>query len=475
MQMMKSLTDDSPTLVDTGMFVKAVKWNPNGNVLAVCGSLMDGTEGSKGVVQFYNAFGIHLRSLRVPSYTGMVNSVSWEGFGLRIALAVDTNILFSNIQPEYMWGYFSNTLVFAFRKPERNDMCIIFWDVLINEKHVKYMKRLQKIAACDEYCCLIAKNESQANQWYVVLCNAVGCPIDSKTITIEPKHVAMSKTHIIIASDEVVYYWQFRSKHNNIVQGTKKTGKENAFHIEDTPKADGIYDKDKWTTPSIQCQDQISAIAASQDSFLIGKQSGEVLKFSLPYIQLENKMMLRCRPQQLKLNCNSTKFSIIDINGMLSFFDLNDQEGTPDGTHLPTERKEVWSIVWSTDNPSLCALMEKNRLFVLRDFEPEEPVLSAGYLCDFTDLEVKSVLLDDILKDPEEIKNIQDMFVDFEAKSLRDTRDLLTTVSLKDAVDFVEKNPHRRLWKLVTEAALDKLNFTIGERAFVKNEDYYGV
>jgi WD repeat-containing protein 35 len=66
--------------------------------------------------------------------------------------------------------------------------------------------------------------------------------------------------------------------------------------------------------------------------------------------------------------------------------------------------------------------MEKNRLFVLRDFEPEEPVLSAGYLCDFTDLEVKSVLLDDILKEPEEIKNISDMFIDFEAKSLRHKR-----------------------------------------------------
>lgn len=119
--------------------------------------------------------------------------------------------------------------------------------------------------------------------------------------------------------------------------------------------------------------------------------------------------------------------------------------------------------------------MEKNRLFVLRDFEPEEPVLSAGYLCDFTDLEVKSVMLDDILKDPEEIKQIKTMFVEYEAKSLRDTRDLLTTVSLKDACDFVEKNSHRRLWRLVTEAALDKLNFNIAERAFVKNEDYYGV
>lgn len=119
--------------------------------------------------------------------------------------------------------------------------------------------------------------------------------------------------------------------------------------------------------------------------------------------------------------------------------------------------------------------MEKNRLFVFKDFEPEEPILSAGYLCDFTDLEVKSVLLDDILKDPEEIKNIQEMFVQYEAKSLRDTREILTTVNLKEAVDFIEQNPHKRLWKILTESALEKLNFGVAERAFVKTEDYYGL
>jgi WD repeat-containing protein 35 len=186
----------------------------------------------------------------VPSYTNVVNAVTWEGYGLRIALAVDTNILFANIQPDYMWGYFSNTLVFAFRKPERNDMCIIFWDIAINEKHVKYMKRLQKIAACDEYCVLVAKNEDAKNQWLIVLCNAVGCPIESKTITIEPKHVAMSKTHVIVASEDIVYYWNYRSKHSNVMsleaQGKKKSGKENAFHIEEQPRTDGIYDYKTW-------------------------------------------------------------------------------------------------------------------------------------------------------------------------------------------------------------------------------------
>jgi len=52
---------------------------------------------------------------------------------------------------------------------------------------------------------------------------------------------------------------------------------------------------------------------------------------------------------------------------------------------------------------------------------------------------------------------------------------MLTTVTLKDTVDFVEKNSHKRLWKLITEASLDKLNYGVAERAFVKNEDYSGI
>mmetsp|Transcript_26680 Transcript_26680/g.20009 ORF Transcript_26680/g.20009 Transcript_26680/m.20009 type:complete len:133 (-) Transcript_26680:738-1136(-) len=96
MQLMRKENDELPILVDTGMQIKCVKWNPNGNVLAVVGALTESQDG-KGIVQFYSAYGTHLRSLRVPGSTGVVNSISWEGFGLRIALAVDCNILFANI------------------------------------------------------------------------------------------------------------------------------------------------------------------------------------------------------------------------------------------------------------------------------------------------------------------------------------------------------------------------------------------
>ena len=101
--------------------------------------------------------------------------------------------------------------------------------------------------------------------------------------------------------------------------------------------------------------------------------------------------------------------------------------------------------------------------------------MTSGYLCVFSNLQVKAVLLDEILKDPEDVKNINEMITLYEAKSLKDTRNQLTTVSLKEAVEYVEKNPHPRLWKLIAEAALEKLNLNIAERCFVKTDDYHGI
>ena len=119
--------------------------------------------------------------------------------------------------------------------------------------------------------------------------------------------------------------------------------------------------------------------------------------------------------------------------------------------------------------------MEKNRLFICKDYVREEPILTSGYLCDFSNLQVKAIMLDEILKDPEDIKEIGEHITHYEAKTLKDTRDFLTQYSLKEAVEFVEQNPHQRLWKLIAETALDKFNFNIAERAFVKTDDYDGV
>lgn len=50
---------------------------------------------------------------------------------------------------------------------------------------------------------------------------------------------------------------------------------------------------------------------------------------------------------------------------------------------VTSERRDVWGLTWAMDNPALLALSEKTRLYVLRDGEPEDPVMSSAYICQF--------------------------------------------------------------------------------------------
>merc|ERR1719230_1377477 len=144
------------------------------------------------------------------------------------------------------------------------------------------------------------------------------------------------------------------------------------------------------------------------------------------------------------------------------------------GAQLEFERKDVWNMRWASDNPDLFAIMEKTRMYIVRGLQPEEPVLSSAYICAFKDLQIQSVLIDEVIQNPESPR--KEVLLDFETKSLRDTRDILTKVSnLKDAFNYVEANPHPRLWRLLAEAALDQLDFSVAEKAFVRFEDYQGI
>jgi WD repeat-containing protein 35 len=53
-------------------------------------------------------------------------------------------------------------------------------------------------------------------------------------------------------------------------------------------------------------------------------------------------------------------------------------------------------------------------------------------------------MLDDIMSRPE--NPIQEDIVDFDTKSLRDTRDLLEKVSLTESTQYIEQNSHQKLW-----------------------------
>uniref|UniRef100_A0A5F9CDD7 WD repeat-containing protein 35 n=1 Tax=Oryctolagus cuniculus TaxID=9986 RepID=A0A5F9CDD7_RABIT len=419
-QIMRHQNDQNPVLIDTGMYVVSIQWNHIGSVLAVAGTQKAVTQDKDvNIVQFYTPFGEHLGTLKVPGK--QMSALSWEGGGLKIALAVDSYIYFANIRPDY--------------------------------------------------------------KFVLVLCNSIGTPLDPKYIDIVPLFVTMTKTHVIAASKEAFYTWQYRVAKKltaleiNQITRSRKEGRERIYHVDDTPSGsvDGVLDYSK----AIQgTRDPICAITAFDRTLIVGRESGTIQRYSLPNVGLIQKYSLNCRAYQLSLNCNSSRLAIIDISGVLTFFDLDARVTDSTGQQvigelLKLERKDVWDMKWAKDNPDLFAMMEKTRMYVFRNLDPEEPIQTSGYICNFEDLEIKLVLLDEILKNAD-LPN-KDYIIHFEIRSLRDSRALIEMVGIEDASQFIEDNPHPRLWRLLAEAALQKLDLYTAEQAFVRCKDYQGI
>lgn len=169
----------------------------------------------------------------------------------------------------------------------------------------------------------------------------------------------------------------------------------------------------------------------------------------------------------------SRRAAIIDYTGTMTTLNLEDNNESKVLVNR-VERKDVWAITWARDNPQLLALMEKTRMYVLRGADPEEPISCSGYICNFEDLEITCVLLDDIIsgQQPQDTKN---HIIQLRVKSLRDTEELLSHVGITEAKQFIEDNPHPRLWRLLAESALKKLDLETAENAFVRCANYPGI
>ena len=84
-----------------------------------------------------------------------------------------------------------------------------------------------------------------------------------------------------------------------------------------------------------------------------------------------------------------SRLAVIDIAGVLTLLDVEPRGSTTDGngasgsaTGDPSkfERKDVWDMQWANDNPDLFAMMEKTRMYVFRNLDPEVRADGGGAL-----------------------------------------------------------------------------------------------
>lgn len=64
-----------------------------------------------------------------------------------------------------------------------------------------------------------------------------------------------------------------------------------------------------------------------------------------------------------------SRLSIIDTNSVLRIVDLTVKNQRDDFANF--KRSDVWSVVWSSENPESFATMEKIKMYVYKDTQPE--------------------------------------------------------------------------------------------------------
>ncbi|ORC82983.1 uncharacterized protein TM35_000791090 [Trypanosoma theileri] len=496
MQLMHGTGDAHPYIVDTGIPVSCISWNPQGTTLAVCGvtstssatnstsgaaaagggeSVPPSTSTSVVVVQFFNAEGIHLRSLRVNG--NHCGGVTWEGDGLRVAIAIDAALYFANVRPDYKYTYFNKTVVFAYNRPDRLEDSVMFWNIRSNERVIRHIRGLFHIDSCKD-ACMIVNSPDDGRHSIVELVNAIGSPMETRMLEMVPLVCGMNSSHMVVADEENIYVWQFRDPSVVVdaldpisVQASRRETRDRVVHVDEIVRPDTPATLIGHTAVT---NDLVCALCVSEDFLFVARESGLLQLYRFAPLHLVGKIILPVRVQFMAANVNSTRLAVVDLAGVLALFHIDPENLSLVPRKIAPqpnfERKDVWNIQWAQDDPEQLVVLEKSRMYIFHGTEAEEPVHSSGYICKFRSLKVRALQLDELMQDPERPR--KEYIVDYETRVLRDARQVIQNVSMKEAFMFIDEHPHPKLWELLAEQALSQLDFDHAEAAVIRCKDY---
>ena len=335
-----------------------------------------------------------------------------------------------------------------------------------------------------------------SEQFVFQLRNSIGSIVSTKKLIFTPKLMCIGYNYFVATDDRTIYILNFQviqnnangtANDNNQQTATVNTGKGKERMIDIQNVSVAIPQPPETYRMILDPVDNpIKCVCLSEKYLVVGRMNGTIIRFILPYLNPDNTLMVRSEPFRLELNCNSTKLSVIDVNGVLSVIDLNatidaslseeKQSSASDinyGKKLGIERRDVWDMKWADDDDNMLAVMEKTKMVVIVGENVDEPAVSSGYIASFSNLEIKVAILDELFSNPENPS--KDLLPQLETKTLRDAKDAVAMNGLSGGYSFIDKTPHPRLWKLLAQLALEEMDWGIAERAFVKCGDYYGI
>ena len=487
--------DRNPFIIKTNLFdVNKAEWNLGGDVFAISGMIKE--EDNKCGVSFYSSKGEFIKVLKAPE---PIICFSWDARGTKIALETQNTIYFGLVKPKYKWCFFSNTLVYSYLS-ESDHHTLVFWDIKNEKINYKYVKNMIDICAKSPFCLITA--QISENNYLLILSNSIGSPIDNKIINIEPVFIALNNTHAVVSNGHYVYLWQFRGIENErkrgrnddkniIIQGqeisinllTKKMMRELTFFIEDIPNMNDVYNYETFNA-NRRTNDPITAVCLTDNYLFITCASGKANKYNLMSLTTITKYNFDEKMIKIGLSPQGQYLWAISEYNMLSIWDTEKQHKKYMGEKLEFEKKDVWSVLWS-DNKNTDSMkdelsfvfLEKNKLNIIKNLEPEEVLACNGYLADFSDLIITAVKLEDLMFKPYDSNfKVEDIVIQTETRNLRDLREhIKAKMPMEDIYKFVEQNPNRKMWELLAKHALFLFDTATAEKAFTHMNDYMGL
>ncbi|KAL1244860.1 WD repeat-containing protein [Trichinella spiralis] len=455
LQLMLNERDKEPVSANLPIRVITAKWNPSGTVLALVAEKPELPTGERSMIYFINSLGEPIHTLKVPGTEA--RSCSWDSAGLRLVIAADYSIILTNIRMEYKWKYFSDTVVYSFISSESKDTCIAFWDTKSNEVHFKHVKELDFIDACKEYALIVHS------------CS----PVDFTTIDWRVHFTTMNNRCVVVADTDRFSVWYFKTISQadelqtfSLRKSSRQSEKRITYQIDNASLGAAVEytgPPDKKTVDSICC------IHATDSLLLIAKKSGQLCKYKFPSLLVLKPSKLKSRPTKMTLNCTNTTLAYIDSSHVLRLFSLTNDSNEVAGF----ERRDVWDFKWSTLDPELLAVTEKNRLCIFKGTKAQEPILFNARMCELSDVALRAIYLDDLIKDQK--PNNVDYFLEIKTQPLQVATNFAKQKQLHELASFAEQTAHPAIWKLLAETAMLEWNFELAELAFIKLLDYNSI
>ncbi|CAI5455549.1 unnamed protein product [Caenorhabditis angaria] len=463
-QLMRNELDTSPIIVRFPKYkITCARWSPNGAFVAVTGYKTDEPPLEQCFIHVITAYGQIISNSRIRDTTTLTG-FAWDKTGLKFSISADAFCCFGCIRPQYKWGYIGHTVIYIYEKEEKNTFAVNFYETKLEELFVKTINRFQNIGCHENYCILVNEQvEEEKRTYFAQLCNGIGTALDFKHTEVEPRCVALNGYAAVIAGGQQYFIWHFvLPKYNSVQTGIHVPGKEGVYNLEENNSGPRRgYGR---------TADSICALSMADKYFYAACDSGALYKIELNDGNILQRLSIAPNLDSIKLNCTFTRLATLDKNLVLTIYDFKDNSVVE---WKKLEQREVWNYIWDAEKEDMLAMNEKVKMVVLKGNSFEEPVNTSGYLCSFKGLIVKTVAIEKFLLRPEapDKKHLHDI----ETKALRDVKLLLERMKIDEATEFIEKNPHPRLWRLLAEVALNKLDVATAEHAYVKLRDYSGI